>query len=83
MQTTLRSMSEPDLNEQLIRAFIEYSKWSTRFDLFGYKQSAVNARTALRDIRRIAQARYQEIHRQKVALHGNQNQDEEATDNDN
>ena len=76
-------MSESDLNEQLIRAFIEYSKWNTRFNLFGYKQSAVNARTALRDIRRLAQARYQEIHRQKVAIHGNQNEDEEANDDDN
>lgn len=76
-------MSDSDLNEQLIRAFIEYSKWNTRFDLFGYKQSAVNARQALRKIRRLAQARYQEIHKQKVALHGNQNEGDEEADDDN
>ena len=81
MQMTLRSMSNNDTNEQLIREFMEYSKWSTRFELFGYKQSAVNARNALSRIRRLAQTRFQEIQAKKVAMYGNQNEgDEEASD---
>lgn len=83
MQMTLRSMTDKDINEQLIRQFMEYSKWSTRFELFGYKESAVKARLALTKIRKLAQARYQEIQAKKVAIHGNQNEGSEGEDDDN
>jgi hypothetical protein len=83
MQMTLRYMSNNDTNEQLIREFMEYSKWSTRFELFGYKESAVKARNALSRIRKLAQTRFQEIQAKKIALHGNQNEGTEGEDDDN
>lgn len=83
MQMTLRSMSEQDLNEQLIRKFIDYTKWSNRFELFGYKEAATKARNCLREIQQIANARYHEIQAKKHKLYGDQDQggEEASTDN--
>jgi hypothetical protein len=39
-------MSDTDTHELIIREFMEYSKWSTRFELHGYKESAVKDRDA-------------------------------------
>jgi hypothetical protein len=83
MQMTLRSMSDKDLNEQLIRKFMEYSRWSNRFELFGYKEAAVKARNCLREIQQIANARYHEIRAKKHALYDNQNEGDEEASNDN
>lgn len=83
MQMTLRSMSEQDLNEQLIRKFIEYSRWSNRFELFGYKEAGVKARNCLREIQQIANARYHEIQAKKHALYGNQKEGNEEASDDN
>ena len=83
MQMTLRFMSDQDLNEQLIRKFIDYSKWSNRFELFGYKEAAVKARNCLREIQQIANARYHEIQAKKHTLYGNQNEGNEEDSDDN
>jgi carbonic anhydrase len=72
-----------DTHDTLIKAFMEYSKWNERFERFGYKESAVKARTALRKIRKISTVRYQEIHAKKVEIHGNQNEGNEEAIDDN
>ena len=76
-------MTEPDYNEALIRAFMEYSKWSTKFEIFGYKESAVKARVALVKIRDLAQARYRQIHRTKLSRHSDQDQGTDEASDDN
>ena len=83
MQMTLRYMSEQDLNEQLIRKFIDYSKWSNRFELFGYKEAATKARNCLREIQQLANARYHEIQAKKRELYGNQKEGTEEASDDN
>jgi len=81
MQMTLRYMSDIDTHELLIREFMEYAKWSTRFELHGYKESAVKARVALGEIRRLIMTRRAEIQAKKNLIHGIQNDsDEEASD---
>ena len=70
-----------DIHDKLLLEFLVYLRWSQRFEQFGYKESAVKSRNALMNMRRLAQARYQEIQAKKIALHGNQNEgDEEAAD---
>jgi hypothetical protein len=70
-------MSDLDTNEQLIREFIEYAKWNNRFELHGYKGSALAARNALSKIRKLAQKRFQEIQAKKIEIHGAQDQGDE------
>ena len=85
MQMMLRSMTdkEQDTNELLIKEFMEYSKWATRFELFGYKESAVKARNSLMQISKLARQRYREIQAKKVDIYGNQNEQAEEADDDN
>ncbi len=82
-QTTLRSMSNQDLNEQMIRKFIEYSRWSNRFELFGYKEAATKARNCLRELQQLANARYHEIQAKKNTIYGRQDQGDEEASTDN
>lgn len=83
MQMTLRYMSDIDTHELIIREFIEYSKWSTRFELHGYKESAVKARVALGEIRRLIMIRRAEIQAKKNLIHGIQKDDPEEASDDN
>ena len=76
-------MTEPDYNEALIRAFMEYSKWATRFELFGYKESAVKARNSLMQISKLARQRYREIQAKKADIYGNQNEQADKAEDDN
>ena len=72
-----------DVHDRLLIEFLVYLKWSQRFEQFGYKESAVKSRNALSNIRKLAQARYQEIQAKKIELHGNQNEGDEEADDDN
>jgi len=83
MQMTLRSMSDIDTHELLIREFMEYAKWSTRFEIHGYKESAVKARVALGEIRRLIMIRRAEIQAKKNLIHGIQKDDPEEASDDN
>ena len=83
MQMTLRFMSDADTNELIIREFMEYSKWSTRFELHGYKESAVKARVALGELRRLITLRRAEIQAKKNLIHGIQKDDPEEASDDN
>jgi hypothetical protein len=76
-------MSDIDTHELIIREFIEYSKWSTRFELHGYKESAVKARVALGEIRRLIMIRRAEIQAKKNLIHGIQKDDPEEASDDN
>jgi acyl dehydratase len=70
-----------DTHDELLKAVINYIRWNERFERFGYKGSAIQARNFLSDMRRIAQKRYQEIQAKKIEIHGNQkDQAEEASD---
>lgn len=59
-----------DVHEQMIKKFMEYSKYNARFKLFGYKESAKLARLALNDLRALAKTRRAEIQARKNELHG-------------
>lgn len=72
-----------DTHDQLVKAFIEYSKWNSRFELFGYKGSAIEARNALGLIRHLAKQRRLEIQTKKQTLGRNQKRGTEDTDTDN
>jgi hypothetical protein len=61
---------EDDLHDRLVKAFIEYSAYSSRFELFGYQTSAVGARNALTKITQIAKERRKEIWEKRVSVHG-------------
>lgn len=74
--------SEDDIHEQMIKKFIEYSKYNTRFKLFGYKESAKMARLALNDMRALAKTRRAEIQARKNELHGSDSSDD-ADENQN
>jgi hypothetical protein len=74
---------EQDTNELLIREFIEYSKWATRFELFGYKESAKKARNSLMQISKLARQRYREIQAKKTEMYGNQNDQVNEVNDDN
>ncbi len=50
-----------DTHDQLIKAFIEYSRWNERFERYGYYASSVQAREHLRTIRDLCKARRMEI----------------------
>jgi hypothetical protein len=75
--------NDKDTNELLIREFMEYSKWATRFELFGYKESAKKARNSLMQISKLARQRYREIQAKKVDLYGNQNDQVDEVNDDN
>ena len=79
---TLKSLSDDELHEKLIRLFMEYSKWNTRFDLFGYKESAVKARVALMDISKVAREKRRRIQAKKEELYDNQNEGDDEDDDD-
>jgi hypothetical protein len=72
---------DDDTQEKLIKAFVEYSKWNERFERFGYKGSALQARAWLSEIRRMASLRRKEIQAKKNIIHGI-GQDQEETDDD-
>lgn len=61
---------DDDTQDKLIKAFIEYSKWNDRFERFGYKGSALQARQWLAEIRRMAFIRRKEIQAKKNIIHG-------------
>jgi hypothetical protein len=71
-----------DVHEQIIKKFIEYSKYNARFKLFGYKESAKLARAALSEIRVLAKTRRAEIQARKNELHGIDSSDD-ADENQN
>jgi hypothetical protein len=75
--------NDKDTNELLIREFIEYSKWATRFELFGYKESAKKARNSLMQISKLARQRYREIQAKKTEMYGNQNDQVNEVNDDN
>ena len=75
--------NDKDTNELLIREFIEYSKWATRFELFGYKDSAKKARNSLMKITKLAKLRYREIQAKKIEMYGNQNDQVNEVNDDN
>ena len=85
MQMMLRYMTDndKDTNELLIREFMEYSKWATRFELFGYKESAKKARNSLMQISKLARQRYREIQAKKTEMYGNQNDQAGEVNDDN
>lgn len=72
-----------DTHDELLKAVISYIKWNERFERFGYKGSAREARNSLSDMRKIAQRRYQEIQAKKEEIHGNQNEGSEKAGDDN
>jgi hypothetical protein len=50
-----------DTHDQLVKAFIEYSRWNERFERYGYHGSSVQAREFLRSIRDLCKKRRMEI----------------------
>jgi hypothetical protein len=50
-----------DTHDQLVKAFIEYSRWNERFERYGYYGSSVQAREFLRSIRELSKKRRMEI----------------------
>lgn len=50
-----------DTHDELVKAFIEYSRWNERFERYGYYGSSVQAREFLRDIRDLCKKRRMEI----------------------
>ena len=75
---------DPDTtHDLLIKAFMEYSRWNTRFELFGYKDSALKARLALSEIRRLGKIRRAEILEKKNLIHGIQKGTPEEDTDDN
>ena len=71
-----------DLHAKLIKEFWMYSHWQERFERYGYKASAKEARNCLSNIRKLAQARYREIQNKVHELKGIQNQNRGTSDND-
>ena len=72
---------DDDTHEKLIQAMLTYLKWGPRFEQFHYKESAVKARNALREIRELCLVRYHEIQKKKWEVYGkNQNEDDEDID---
>ncbi len=69
-----------DTHEQLVKAFIEYSKWNDRFERFGYKGSSVEAREALRAVRELATKRRMEILEKRKQLFGETKTEDEGSD---
>lgn len=61
---------DDDIHEQLVKAFIEYSRWNDRFERFGYKGSSIRARDYLRQIRKLSAKRFEQILQQREAIHG-------------
>lgn len=59
-----------DIHDQLVKAFMEYSEANSKFELYGYQNSAVNARNSLTKITQLAKVRRQQIWEKRVALHG-------------
>ena len=72
-----------DTHDKLLLEFLVYLRWSQRFEQFGYKESAVKARNALSRMRKLAQARFQEIQAKKIEIHGIQNEGDEEAEDDN
>jgi hypothetical protein len=70
-----------DVHEQMIKKFMEYSKYNARFKLFGYKESAKLARLALNDLRALAKTRRAEIQARKNELHGRDADDVDENQN--
>jgi len=54
-----------DTHDQLVKAFIEYSRWNERFERYGYFASSQQAREYLRDIRDLCTKRRMEIQAQR------------------
>lgn len=81
MPQTSKSTNEivDDVHDRLVQAFIEYSKQSTRFELFGYQTAAVAARHALTEIGKLAKERRHEIWDKRVAIHGHHRKGIEPT----
>jgi len=50
-----------DTHDQLVKAFIEYSRWNERFERYGYYASSIQAREFLRSIRDLCKVRRMEI----------------------
>ena len=50
-----------DTHDELVKAFIEYSRWNERFERYGYYGSSDQAREFLRDIRDLCKKRRMEI----------------------
>ena len=63
-----------DLHTQLIKEFWMYSHWQERFERYGYKASAKEARNCLSRIKHLSTARYREIQGKVKELKGIQNQ---------
>lgn len=59
-----------DTHDLLIKEVLAYLKWGPRFDQFGYKESAVRAKRALRNIRYLAHERGREIQAKKRRIWG-------------
>jgi len=72
MPQTSKSLTniEDDVHDKLVQAFIEYSKQSSRFELFGYQAAAVAARNALTQIAKLSRERRHQIWDKRVAIHG-------------
>lgn len=72
-----------DTHDELLKAVIRYIKWNERFERFGYKGSALEARNSLSAMRKLAQARFQEIQKRRNEIHGIQNPGAEEAGDDN
>jgi hypothetical protein len=60
-----------DTHDQLVKAFIEYSRWSERFERFGYLASSRQARIHLSKIKELVGTRRKEIQAKRNQIHGN------------
>jgi hypothetical protein len=63
---------EDDIHDQMIKAFIRYSAANQKFELFGYKNAAIEARNALTKITQLAKVRRQEIWDKRIKIHGHE-----------
>lgn len=61
---------DDDLHDRLLKAVFEYCRWSERFEIYGYKESAQAARSSLTEVMQIAKKRRAEIHQRRIELHG-------------
>lgn len=59
---------QDDTHDQLVKAFIEYSRWNERFERYGYFGSSQQAREYLRAIRDLCKVRRMEIQAKRRQL---------------
>jgi hypothetical protein len=59
---------EDDTHDKLLKHFIEYSRWSERFEIYGYNESAIRARESLLEVGRLIKKRRDEIQAKRKAI---------------